>query len=508
MRTLLFLTALLVSIAAPAQRLMWERTSFRAGAINENMPTMYVTPARQIQLLGGYSMTPTSTMPCQVLGHSYYRTYDLNGTLLRERAGRIDINGNIGFAAAPASGGGSWWPSHAAVCNNGPNYARPYLQRLSAAGDTLRGFWLAPAPPNAFASAVLAAGNQLVTAGYTYISPTTRAQLTCTDTLGNRRWQYTYPRPAGQSNDACAALVRTPRGGYLLVGDASAQGLQHSVTETDSLGRLLKQRLYSPLGPAFRTAYVYADYCNALALPNAQGYLLSAAADSTMGYKTLGYVLCLDTALNVRWVYRNPPRTNGNTNRSQLAYKIRFLPNGTVGVFFRDVHGGGSPDTYLVQVDPATGQRVGTPYTMSSNTQSDVMPYDWQWLGDGTLVLSGGSQQLGVTGELGYVARWDFRGTPLAARTAAAARAAATFYAFPNPASGPVTLHWHLPPGQRAGAVRLYSLLGQLLRTVALPPAAEGQQEVAGLAAGLYVARLVDEHGRGQGSAVRLEMRE
>ncbi len=505
--TFFFLAALLTSIAAPtpAQRLMWERTSFRNGAYGENMPTMYFTPLHQIQLLGIYTAPPTSALPCQVLGHPYYRTYDLNGTLLRERAGRLSVNANLGDVAAAALGG-SWWPMHAAVCSSGPTYARPYLQRLSAAGDTLRGCWLAPTA--AFAGAVLAQGNRLVTAGYAYISPTNRAQLTCTDTLGNVRWQYTYSHPAGQSNDACAALVRTPRGGYLLVGNASAQGTQHAVTETDSLGHLLKQRLYSPLGPAFRTTHVYDNYCNALALPNAQGYLLAAAADSTMGLKTLGYVLCLDTALNVRWVYRNPPRTNGNTNRSQYAYKIRFLPNNTVGVLLHDLRGSGSPDTYLVQVDLATGQRIGTPYTMSSNTQSDVVPYDWQWLGDGTLVLSGGSQQLGVTGGLGYVARWDFRGTPLAARTAAAARAAATFYAFPNPASGPVTLHWQLPPGQRAGAVRLYSLLGQLLRTVVLPPAAEGQQEVAGLAAGLYVARLVDGDGRGQGSAVRLEVRE
>ena len=56
--------------------------------------------------------------------------------------------------------------------------------------------------------------------------------------------------------------------------------------------------------------------------------------------------------------------------------------------------------------------------------------------------------------------------------------------------------------------MRLYSVLGQLVRTVPLPATAEGKIEVGGLAAGLYVARLLDAAGQGQGRALRLDVRE
>ena len=329
-----------------------------------------------------------------------------------------------------------------------------------------------------------------------------RYQLTCTDTLGNVQWQYDYLRPT--SNDYCSDLVRTPRGGYLLSGDAQILGgFRQFLVETDSLGRQLKQRVITPFAPNITDGLHYTVHSNILVLPNAQGYLLSGTTDSSFQANTTGYIVRLDTALNITWAYRHPPAYQGNGNRSQYGYKIRLLPNNSVGILLTDVRGNGTPDTYLAQVDIATGQRTAT-YVLSSNAQSAVAPYDWQWLGDGTLLLSGQAWRTGVSGPLGYVARWDFRATPLGAGLPSATRpatggASAALSAWPNPATETVSVDTQ---NRGAARVELLDLTGRVLRARAVAAgAASATLALAGLPPGLYVLRLRGAAGQGLGTA-------
>ena len=327
-----------------------------------------------------------------------------------------------------------------------------------------------------------------------------RAQFTLTlaDTSGQVRGFHAYPR-LPLALDYATDLVRTPRGGYLLSGDGYATtGFQHLLLETDSLGRQLKQRLLFPLGPIFNGGSRLNGYCTIVTLPHAQGYIASGRADSIVGgvaQRQVGYLLRLDTALNVMWVYRHPTSTNGNGTRSQYAYKVRLLPDGSAAFMVSDVRGAGTPDVYWVRVDAQTGRHLGT-YTLSSNTQAAVEPLDWQWLGDGTLLMCGQSQAAGVSGQQAYLARWDFRGTPLAQALGVrpGAADAAQLLAWPNPARGQVRLRW--PVAWAGTEVALYDVLG---RVVVRQEVAAGQAQaglsLAGVGPGVYALRLRTAQG-------------
>jgi hypothetical protein len=459
---------------------------------------------------------PIRTPACDASYVAIYQTWDLAGTLLRERTGRKLATGEQ--ALVPAAGGGYWWTGSEAVCQPSTTNLRPYVQRLSASGDTVRGWPLAPFAPFSLrlATSILVRGRTLVT-GLNYIPPPPVFQqqvrqysLSCSDTSGQVRWQRDYPM-FPLSNAYNADIVFTPRGGYLLsgmnqTGIGVGHGFQVYLVEADSLGNLRRQRMIYPLGANFTDGSNRSVLNNLIALPNAGGYLLAGYADSLSGGSAthIGYVLRLDTALNVMWTYRNPAATNGNGNRSQYGYKVHLLPNGTVGAMFTDVHGVGTPDVYLVQLDLATGRRVQT-YTLSSNSERAVIPFEWVWLGDGTLVMAGKSLP-SPSGNIyrGYLARWDFRGTPLAAKHPVAEAAVGSFTLYPNPSSGAVTLNWQLPVHRQATQLLLYSVLGQRLQSIDLPTGVKGMLEVRGLAPGSYLARLIDSSGSAIGSAQRL----
>ena len=494
-----------------AQRLLWEvafvRPSTAGGTALGNISLL---PGNRVLVNGDFF--PTRTSGCQPNIRALARIYTLGGVLVREQLGRGLQNGES--SVVPAPGGGGWWAGRGYQCPAGATTAqqRPYAQRLTAAGDTLPGWWLAPAAPRATTTASLLQGNRLMTVGMVSPAgtpaPGQQFSLTCSDTLGRVRWTRAYPRQTG-GLDYASNLVATPRGGYLLNGEAYVStGYRPYLAETDSGGRLRRQVLLQPLGPAVTNGSRYTRHCNMLTLPNAQGYLLAGTADSVAAGqlppgKEIAYVVRLDTALNVQWVYRHPAALSGTGAISTQAYRLNFLPNNSVGLLLAEVRGPGTPTAYLVQVDIATGRRVGY-YPLSSNTQAVVLPGDWQWVGDGTLLLCAKSFQAGVTYSQGYVARWDFRGTPLAARTAGEAAALATFALYPNPTTGPPTLAWQLPPGTRAGQLHLYDPLGRLVQALALPATATGTLAVPGLAPGLYVAHLLDADGQRQGGARKL----
>ena len=506
-----FLAALLVGPLANAQRLLWEQAFIPAGAAGHDFCNNATLIGGQRILLVGSHADPRPATGCATSLRAYFRTYTLGGALVGEKPGRKLNSGPFDFA--PSVGGAGYFSAAASSCSNNRTYARLLVQRVTLAGDTGRAWYMGAAPPPAtFGGAILVQGNKIVTAGNVMPVGQTgqvqQVQLTCSDTLGRVRWQRSFPRLV-YTNDFSSGLVATPRGGYLVTGDAynlATIGYDHYLIETDSAGSLRRSRIIQPLGPGYNGGSRGTYQCNVLALPNGQGYLVSGTADSTRqftSYSKIGYVMRLDTALNVQWVYRHPPRLAGTNVSSNYAFRVRLLPNNTVGLLLTDVRGPGTPAVSLAQVDIATGRRLGY-YLLLSNSQSTVLPYDWQWVGDGTLLLCGKSLDATVTYFQSYVARWDFRGTPLAARSAGEAAALATFALYPNPTTGPPTLAWRLPPGTRAGQLRLYDPLGRLVQALALPATATGTLAVPGLAPGLYVAHLLDADGHRQGGARKL----
>ena len=502
MRTSAFLWTTLLGLlhlsSAHAQRLLWERASIPAGAPGNDFCNNVTLVGGQHLLLVGSHANPIQSTGCLPGLRAYFRTYTLAGVLVNEKPGR-NLNSGT-FDLAVGSLGVGWFSGAASSCTSNRRYARLLVQRMTLAGDTGRAWYMGAVPPPATQSrAILVQGNKIVTAGV--VTPTAPAnqlqqvQLTCSDTLGRVRWQRNYARPT-YTRDEASSLVATPRGGYLVSGDAyniATFGYDHYVIETDSGGNLRRSRLIQPLGPGYNTGYRAVYQCNVLVLPNAQGYLLSGTADSMQlvtSFAKIAYIMRLDTALNVQWVYRHPPRLAGTNVRSNYGFRIRLLPNNTVGLMLTDVRGAGTPAAYLAQVDIASGRRVGF-YQMLSNSQQLVRPYDWQWVGDGTLLLCGQSAEAGVTGLQSYVARWDFRGTPLlATRPAAPVRHALALS--PNPAAETLTVGLPGLDSAQPATVALFDGLGRCVRTQAatLGAAATARLNVRGLPAGLYAVRV------------------
>ena len=496
---------------ANAQRLLWEQAFTPTNATGHDACYNAALVGGQRILLTGSHADPRPATGCATSMRAYFRTYTIGGALIGEKPGRKLNSGPYDFA--PGAAGAGYFSASASSCANGRAYGRALVQRVTLAGDTGRAWYMGAAPlPATYSRSILVQGNKVVIAGVTMPTAQTgqvqQVQLTCSDTLGRVRWQRSYPRLV-YTNDYASGLTATPRGGYLISGDAynlATLGYEHYVVETDSGGNLRRSRLIRPLGPGYNNGYRSESQCNVLALPNGQGYLLSGTADSTRqltSYSKVGYVMRLDTALNVQWVYRHPAALSGVGTTRNYAFRVRLLPNNTVGLLLTDIRGAGTPAVSLAQVDIATGRRLGF-YLLLSNSQSIVLPYDWQWVGDGTLLLCGQSLDASVPYFQSYVARWDFRGTPLAARSAGEAAALATFALSPNPTAGPPTLAWQLPPGTRAGQLRLYDPLGRLVQALALPATAAGSVAVPGLGPGLYVAHLLDAQGHRQGGARKL----
>ena len=424
--------------------------------------------------------------------------------MLHSQLGRGMSIGNQALCAG--SPGRYWWVAQTYSVSNSRLAPYSYVQRLTAGADTLPGGpVLGPVPPGHEAAAVLAIGRKLIVTGREYTAGAnfqiSRYTLTAVDTVTRQvLWRHAYERP-GFANDYAVSVAPTPRGGYVISGDGQVFNSfrQHLFLETDSLGRQLKQRMIYPLGPNYTGSYagrIDSDLItNIIALPNAGGYLTTGVADSVLAngiHNQVTYLMRLDTALHVTWVYRHPTAYQGNGNRNQRGSKVRLLPNGTAAFLVRDVRGVGTRDLYLVNVDPATGRHLGT-YVMSSNTQSAVIPFDWQWVGDGTLVVCGKGIQAGITVTQGWLARFDLRNTPLGTRSAASADAA-QLEAWPNPARGQVRLRW--PAGWGGRAVALHDVLG---RQVAGQTLVAGQAEavlpLAGVGPGVYVLRLHGAHG-------------
>ena len=378
------------------------------------------------------------------------------------------------------------------------------MQRLTALGDTLPKTWfLAPVPPQHTTRALLARRGQVLAAGTDFLNQPRRTKqfsLACSDTSSRVLWRTLYPSP-GILSDFCTGLAALPgpRGGYLLGGSAQVGNgdIRHQLLETDSLGNLRKQVRVQPLGPRYQMVIPSEGTNEIVVLPNYGGYVVFGTADSTVAglpSVTVGYVMRLDTALRRVWTYRQPPGLSNPIVRSQQAYCLRLLPNGTLAFLLADA-GPITPQTTLVQLD-LNGRLLGH-YALLSNAFSNVYPYDWRWLGDGTLVLCGRANPAGGSGAwLGYLARWDMRGTPLAAARPGAGAGpgpgGVALWAAPTPAAAGAGLVLHLEGlGGQAATLVLCDALGRAVYTLPVPGGSPALAlPTAGLPPGLYLARL------------------
>ena len=481
---------------------MWEQGLPNLGTGENGFVGLSLAPNGQQVMATGAETDPIAAGGrCSGLTlRASYQLWNLSGTLASTRIGRRIGPGEQGVTAA--HGSGYWWTGIELLCRANPRPAqRSFVQRLSWQGDTLKAWPLAPIPPNHSGRVVLAQGNKVLVAGDDQTTGgglTRQFSLTCSDTLGNVRWRRIYTRQ--DTGDHCTGLAALPSGGYLLTGDAynfngSILTYPAQLIETDSLGRQRRRVTIMPLGPNYQYVETNFGFNNVVVLPNYGGYVLSGTADSTVagaGFAPVrtGYVMRLDTALRVQWVYKHRPGFANPVTRSQYAFKVRLLPNNTLAVLLQDA-GPFSPDTHLVQLS-LQGQRLGH-YVLSSNGFTNLAPFDWLWLGDGTLVLCGKALANPGVGGLpyrAYLARWDLRGTTLTAPAAVrAAGGGGGLAVFPNPATDQVRVQVG-----RAVAGTAFELVavgtGAVVRRVPVPASGLLVLDVSGVAAGVYVGRV------------------
>jgi hypothetical protein len=208
----------------------------------------------------------------------------------------------------------------------------------------------------------------------------------------------------------------------------------------------------------------------------------------------------LDTALRVQWVYRHPPGFGGTGTRSQRAFKVRQLTNGTLAFLLQDI-GPLSGTTHLVHVS-LQGQRLGH-YNLSSNGFYNLAPFDWLWLDDGTLLLCGKANANATNYPFrAYLARWDLRQTPLAARQSTSTSRLEALEAWPNPATDQMRVRVARP----AKGLRLVvtAVDGRKVSELAVPDSGVLDVVTADLPAGVYWLRLLSSTQVGAGCRIAI----
>ncbi|GAB2962742.1 hypothetical protein GCM10027048_34260 [Hymenobacter coalescens] len=205
--------------------------------------------------------------------------YDTAGTLLWQRRGRVMHTGEQDLK--------SWrggWVFVATVPGpllGGIQMTRPFLQKITAAGDTLPGVTYSASANWAFPTCVLPDARGFSILGLTLqhyvggpLSPS-RYQFMRTDTAGTLLWTRFYGSPLWYGNAYGTDAVRRPDGGYLLIGSAQcASGFHPLLILTDSLGREHRRRMLIIRDSAWIEVYDR-FFGHTLELPNGGGYVLN-----------------------------------------------------------------------------------------------------------------------------------------------------------------------------------------------------------------------------------------
>jgi len=321
--------------------------------------------------------------------------------------------------------------------------------------------------------------------------------LLSTDTLGTVGRVRRYPTPTFGNAYPCD-LLRTARGGWLIVGELAALPYSHTyLVETDAQGRMRRQRELLLFTGSTDERVIRVRH-NMIRLRDGSGYVLSGW--QRFNGQTFGFLCKLDTALNVAWTYRHPPQATPALNSVQ----VHELADGTLAWLAADgvsttLGGQPTPYLYLIRVG-AAGQLLGQ-QRVSSAACGGLVPYTWQPLpGGGALVAGTARLCTAAPGAYpAYLVRLD-QATLLAAAAPAGASSTAA-QLFPNTATNQATWQGGVPVGAGATELVLLDMLGRAVRRV--PVAGRGAHvvqalDLRGLAPGTYVCRLlVDERASG-----------
>jgi hypothetical protein len=434
-----------------------------------------------------------------------YTRVQVNGSLVYQRTGRRLATLEQGVVTLAGRNGSSLLAASIPVWAPG-NYltSRLFFQRIRPNGDTLPGVSYPLSFLEGYPTKAVRESDSVRILTYAVDTQNLgQYALLSTDTLGAVGRVRRYPTPAFGNAYPCD-LVRTARGGWLIVGELAAPPYAHPyLVETDVQGRLHRQRELL-LFTGSTDERVVRVVNNLVRLKNGSGYVFSGWQRT--GGQTWGYLAKLDTALNVVWTYRHPPQATPAL-RSSHVYE---LSDGTLIWLAGDGVSntlGGQPTFYLYIVRLNAGCQLLSQQRVSSADCARLTPYAWQPLaGGGALVVGGASVCASASGtNPAYVARLD-NATLLAAAPAPAPASAAGAQVFPNPATDAATWQGAVPVGAGAAELVLLDVLGRVARRV--PVAGRGAQvaqalDLSGLAAGTYACRLLVA-GQASGGVCRL----
>ena len=429
-----------------------------------------------------------------------YARLQPSGTVVYQRIGRtlatleqdvipLDRGGSLLAASVPGRRAGS---------TNGSS--RLFFQRIRPNGDTLPGITYPISFLEGWPTRAVREGDSVRVLTFAYDNQNIgQYALLSTDTLGTVGRVRRYPTPVFGNAYPCD-LVRTARGGWLMVGEVATTPYIHPyLVETDIQGRLWRQS--NPFLFANSTEErVRRSVNNLIRLRDSSGYVFSGW--QKMGSQTFGFLCKLDTALNVVWTYRHPPQATLALNPS----RVYELADGTLVWLASDTAPTSAqltPYLYFIRVS-AGGQLVSQQRV--SSTDCRLTPYAWQPLaGGGALVVGGTSVCTTTPGTYpAYVARIDNATLLAAAASAAGSPGGATV--FPNPARAAVTWQGSVPAGTGTAALQVLDMLGRVVLTVPVSGrGAQVSQELAvrGLAAGTYACCLLVA-GQPSGGVCRL----
>jgi hypothetical protein len=430
-----------------------------------------------------------------------YARVQPGGTVVYQRTGRtlftleqdiVPLAGRNGSSLLAAS-----VPGRKVGSNNGTS--RLFFQRIRPNGDTLPGLSYPVSFVEGYPTRAVREGDSVRVLTFAYDSQNLgQYALLSTDTLGTVGRVRRYPTPTLGNAYPCD-LVRTARGGWLIVGEVGAQPYGHPyLVETDAQGRLRRQRELFLFANSTEER-VRRSFNNLVLLRDGSGYVFGGWQKT--GGQTYGFLAKLDTALNVVWTYRHPPQATTMLNPTQL----HELADGTLVWLAGDTSPSAQPTPYLYLVRvSASGQLLGQ-QRVSSAACARLTPYAWQPLaGGGALVVGGAALCTATPGAYpAYVARLD-NATLLAAAPIAPIGTAAQV--FPNPATDQATWQGAVPVGAGSAELVLFGVLGRMVRRV--PVSGRGPQvtqalNLRGLAAGTYACRLLVA-GQPSGGACRL----
>jgi hypothetical protein len=336
-------------------------------------------------------------------------------------------------------------------------------------------------------------------------SGTTRQswQLIKTDSVGTVQWTKNY----GISFSEIPFLLQTScrSTGRVLMAGTGQYGYPYDVFQlrlllVNQAGDSLRNAFINPL-PASWTISSVSNHISPL---RDGGFLIPVQADSTSAsgaVQSMPLLLRVDSLLNVRWFHLE--RTTA-AQSVQYGGKMCELADGSVLALLAAKNSASAAGQFAVQrLDGATGV-VTVRYPFTSTICSAVSSYDLVPTSDGHTLYVGGSC-FTSTGSRGYVAVIDLQNLPAVIVPLATTKKEekTAFTLVPNPTQGTATLTWSLPAGVQAGQLQFYTTLGQLARQIALPAGSTGTVEVGGLAAGTYLARLLDSSGLALGRAQR-----